>query len=113
MPKLAFLLPEKGGKVGSFYILDIELLPDFINNVKTPYFYLTPKKAKSLYQALKKFDHKGSNGHLLLIAGSKGKIGAAQLSAKAALRTGVGKLSVLTPQCGVEILHNTLPKVII
>lgn len=113
MPKLAFLLPEKGGKVGSFYILDIELLPDFINNVKTPYFYLTPKKAKSLYQALKKFDHKGSNGHLLLIAGSKGKIGAAQLSAKAALRSGVGKLSVLTPQCGVEILHNTLPEAMI
>ena len=69
--------------------------------------------AKSRYLSSAKFDHKGINGHLLLMAGSKGKMGAATLAAKAALRTGLGKLSILTPQCGVEILQNTVSEAMI
>lgn len=41
--------------------------------------------------------HKGTHGHLLLIAGSRGKTGAAQLAARAALRTGVGLCTVAAP----------------
>ena len=41
--------------------------------------------------------HKGEHGHLLLIAGSSGKSGAAVLAGRAALRTGVGLLTVATP----------------
>ena len=108
LPKLAFLLPERGNKVGEFHLLDIKLYPPFLKEVDTPYLYLTTKKANGLYRPTKKFDHKGTNGHLLLIAGSKGKMGAATLAAKAALRAGSGKLSVLTPQCGVGILQNTI-----
>jgi len=40
--------------------------------------------------------HKGSYGHLLVIAGSQGKTGAAALVAQAALRTGVGLVTVAT-----------------
>jgi NAD(P)H-hydrate epimerase len=36
------------------------------------------------------FAHKGTFGHALLMAGNKGKMGAAILSAKACLRTGAG-----------------------
>ncbi len=112
-PKLAFLLPEMGNKVGEFHLLDIGLYPPFLEEVATPFHYLTAKKAKELYRPSKKFDHKGTHGHLLLIAGSKGKMGAAFLAAKAALRAGSGKLSVLTPQCGVDILQNSLPEAMI
>lgn len=110
LPKLAFLLPECGMKTGSFHLLDIRLLPGYIDKTKTPHHYLTSKKAHSLYRKVKKFDHKGNNGHLLLVAGSQGKMGAATLSARAALRTGLGKLSVLTPQCGIEILQIAIPE---
>lgn len=41
--------------------------------------------------------HKGSYGHLLVIAGSVGKTGAAALSGRAALRSGVGLCTVATP----------------
>lgn len=41
--------------------------------------------------------HKGDHGHLLLIAGSVGKAGAAVLAGRAALRTGVGLVTVATP----------------
>ncbi len=42
--------------------------------------------------------HKGSNGHLLVIAGSLGKTGAAILSVKGALRSGCGLVSLCCPQ---------------
>src|SRR5207249_10143853 len=41
--------------------------------------------------------HKGSYGHLLLVAGSVGKTGAAALAAAAAMRSGSGLVTVATP----------------
>jgi hydroxyethylthiazole kinase-like uncharacterized protein yjeF len=42
--------------------------------------------------------HKGSYGHLLLVAGSVGKTGAAVLAGHAALRGGAGLVTVATPE---------------
>lgn len=41
--------------------------------------------------------HKGSNGHLLILAGSEGKTGAALLSGQGALRSGAGLVSFAVP----------------
>ncbi len=41
--------------------------------------------------------HKGTFGHLLIVAGALGKTGAAALAAHAALRSGVGLVTVATP----------------
>ena len=46
--------------------------------------------------------HKGSHGHLLLIAGSQGKLGAALLSTEAALRTGVGLCTLAVPENALD-----------
>jgi NAD(P)H-hydrate epimerase len=42
--------------------------------------------------------HKGTYGHLLVVAGSLGKTGAAALAATAAMRAGVGLVTVATPR---------------
>lgn len=112
-PKLAFLLPERGQKAGTFDVLDIGLLPSFMEKISTSNYYLTADEACSYYRPSQKFDHKGSNGHLLLIAGSRGKMGAAVLAAKAAMRSGLGKLSVLSPLCGIDILQNSVPEAMV
>lgn len=52
-------------------------------------------------------------GHALLIAGSYGMMGAACLSAKAALRSGLGLLTVLSPRCGYEILQTSVPEAMV
>ena len=55
--------------------------------------------------------HKGRMGHLLVIAGSSGKGGAALLSAKAALKTGVGMVSVATHQELATQIEGLIPDV--
>lgn len=53
--------------------------------------------------------HKGVYGHLLIIAGSMGMVGAAAYAAHAALRTGAGLVSIACPRSIVPILQTILP----
>ncbi len=67
----------------------------------------------ALIQPRQPFSHKGIYGHALLIAGSKGKMGAAVLAARACLRTGVGLLTVNVPETFSSIIHTTVPEAMI
>ncbi len=53
--------------------------------------------------------HKGIYGNLLLIAGSMGMAGAGVLAANAAMRSGVGLISVACPRSIVPILQQAAP----
>lgn len=57
--------------------------------------------------------HKGTFGHALLIAGQRRMAGAAILSARAALRSGTGLLTVHTPTFNTPIIQGTVPEAII
>lgn len=57
--------------------------------------------------------HKGTFGHLLLIAGHEGMIGAAVLAARSALRSGVGKVTVHIPRCGRDVLQVAVPEAVL
>ena len=54
--------------------------------------------------------YKNTFGHALLYAGSRGMAGAAVLSARACLRSGVGLLTVCTPACNNVILQTAVPE---
>ena len=54
--------------------------------------------------------HKNDYGQGLLVAGSRGMMGAALLSARAAMRSGIGLLTVRVPRCGYEIMQLGLPE---
>lgn len=54
--------------------------------------------------------HKGNHGHALLIAGNKGRMGAALLAARACLRTGVGLLTVNVPEGERLVMQASLPE---
>lgn len=72
-PKLAFLFPENEQYVGEWKILDIGIHPDAIYETASPYSLVTEEDISYSLKSRKRFAHKGTFGHALLIAGSKGK----------------------------------------
>jgi NAD(P)H-hydrate epimerase len=107
-PRLAFMFSENSSYAGDWRILPIGLHPSAISNTPTAFTYLTNKKIYPILKKREKFDHKGVFGHGLLISGSYGKIGAAVLASKAALRTGLGLLTSRIPACGYEIMQSSV-----
>lgn len=57
--------------------------------------------------------HKGTYGHVLIIAGSKNMAGAAYFSAFAAYRMGAGLVTVYTPESNRLILQQLLPEAVL
>ncbi len=110
-PKLAFLMPENELYVGEWHVLDIGLSRNYISKTETPFYFLTHSYIKSLYRHRSKFSHKGSYGHLLMIAGDETKMGAAVLSSKAALKTGVGLLTLHHPKDSGAMVTAAVPEV--
>ncbi len=110
-PKLAFFLPENEKYVGDFQILNIGLKREIIEKTKTPYFFTTLENAHKIIKSRKKFSHKGSLGHALLVVGSYGKAGAAILSAKGCMRSGVGLTTAHIPETAYSILQSSIPEV--
>lgn len=109
-PKLAFLLPENVAFTGEWKVLDIGIHPDIVRETSTPYSMVTEEDIAQVFRPRPKFAHKGTFGHALLIAGSRGKLGSSVLSAKACLRTGAGLITVHTPQCGEVVFQTAFPE---
>ncbi len=110
LPKLAFMIPHNGPFVGDWQLVNIGLDQDFIQKTETPYFFTDKKSAKKLIRDREKFSHKGTFGHALLLAGSFGKMGAAQLCGGACLRSGAGLLTMHVAGCGYQIIQIALPE---
>ena len=110
LPKLAFLLPQNAEFVGEWRVADIGLNADFIANTATPWHYTDAAAVAGQLPPRPKFSHKGTFGHGLLLAGSRGKLGAAVLAAGACLRGGVGLLTAHIPGCGYDIFQNSQPE---
>ena len=113
VPKLPFFFPENYENIGDWYLLDIGLHPDFIDNQSTDYEMIDRGIINGLIQKRTPFNHKGTFGHALLIGGSHGKVGAIVLSAEACLRSGAGLLTVFVPSCGYEILQECIPEAMV
>ena len=65
------------------------------------------------YKTIAVDTHKGIQGHVLIIGGSYGKIGAVCLSSKAALKAGCGLVTAFVPKCGYEIVQIAIPEVMV
>lgn len=110
LPKYAFMFHENASKVGNWHLLPIGLDPLSIEQAPSKFFYTDNDSISRIYRPRKKFSHKGTYGHALLIAGGAGKMGAAVLAAKGCLRSGVGLLHAHVPLCGVEVMQQAVPE---
>ena len=113
LPKLSFLFPENEEVVGEWELLDIGLKQSYIDATASPFSILGEEVIRPIVKPRKRFAHKGSFGHGLLIAGSYGMAGASILSTKACLRSGIGLLTVHTPIHNHDILQISVPEAIV
>ncbi|KAB1157741.1 NAD(P)H-hydrate dehydratase [Flavobacterium luteum] len=74
---------------------------------------LVQSKIKSILKIRNSDSNKGTFGHALLIVGSKGKMGAAVISAKACLRSGVGLLTLDVPSKERAIVQISIPEAMV
>lgn len=110
VPKLSFFLPSMASFVGNLHILPIGLNAQFIAEQKSALSFLQEQDIAPLLQTRNSFAHKGTFGHSLIIAGSYGKVGAAILATKAALRSGSGLVSAFVPKCAYSLLQCSAPE---
>ncbi|MDZ4669123.1 MAG: NAD(P)H-hydrate dehydratase [bacterium] len=111
VPKSSFLFPESGNRVGNFFIIDIDLLPAFLDQTESDLYWLNPNKINKPKDS--KFSYKWQKGHALIIGGSEGKVGAALLASRAALRAGAGLVTAHIPKIGYQIFQTALPEVMV
>lgn len=112
-PKLAFFFSQNDRYSGEWIPLNIGILSSFTEHVATKNFLLTKTDISPILKPRNRFSHKGTFGHALLIAGGKGKTGAAILSSKAAIRAGLGLLTVHLPEEAVIPLQTSVPEAMI
>ena len=109
-PKLAFFFPENDRYVGNWHLLDIGILREYTDQAETKNYYTTHEECRSILKRRNRYSHKGTFGHAYLICGSRGKMGAAVLAAKACLRSGAGLVTAHIPRSGNEILQTAIPE---
>lgn len=111
--KLSFFRAENYLYTGQCHILDIGLLPEFSMNTASDYYLIDRNEIIGKIRKRNTFDHKGTYGHCMVIAGSKGKAGAAILAASASLRSGAGLVTVLCPENATTPLQTAIPEVMV
>jgi NAD(P)H-hydrate epimerase len=80
-------------------------IPDSILAETPGYEYVDAAAARVLVRPRGRTMHKGSLGHVLVIAGSRGKTGAAAMAANSAVRAGSGLVTLAAPAAIHDILE--------
>ncbi|MBU1161383.1 MAG: NAD(P)H-hydrate dehydratase [Proteobacteria bacterium] len=91
-----FLLPG-ADYTGNLKIIDIGIPPYIADSVRPLQYLLTPDLIRTVFYPRPSDAHKGHTGHLLVIAGSPGKTGAATMTATSAMRAGAGLVTLGIP----------------
>ena len=104
-PKLPLVLPPGETRAGDIVIADIGIPGEVIDAVAGARVdLLTRASMRELITPRAADSHKGDYGRVLIVAGSKGKTGAACLSATGALRSGAGLVTVATPASSLNVV---------
>jgi len=108
--KHCLVFPPAHKCAGDVIVADIGNLPEL---VLAPEHYLnliTPDLFPEVLHRRREDTHKGDYGKVLIVAGSRGKSGAAAMAGQAALRSGAGLVTVATPLSCVPIVAASMPE---
>jgi NAD(P)H-hydrate epimerase len=110
-PKMPLILPPAEQKCGEVVIADIGIPSEIFDALEGPRVeLLTRDHIRPLLPPRAADAHKGDFGHVLIVAGSRGKSGAAILAAQGALRSGAGLVTVAAPRGCIPLVAAYAPE---
>lgn len=112
-PKPGLVLHPAARYVGRLWVGDIGFPPQTDTLVAGDMQVTTAGDLDPLLAPRDPESHKGSFGHVLLVAGSRGLVGAAVLAARGALRAGAGLVTAALPSSVAPPLLSGLPEVML
>ncbi|MFH0926550.1 MAG: NAD(P)H-hydrate dehydratase [bacterium] len=105
LPKISTILYPAASYIGKLEVVDIGIPINLIEETEFEAKLIEISDLKSIFKPRAINTHKGTYGHLLVLAGSKGKTGAAYLATQAALRIGTGLVTLGIPEGLNEIME--------
>ena len=110
-PKVGQMLPPNCERVGELLVCSIGSPPDLYENDDSIFLSLVePTQFQQLFDPRPRSAHKGSFGHVLVVAGSRGKTGAAAMAGMAALRAGAGLVTVASTERALPVIASHAPE---
>ncbi|MGQ9689138.1 MAG: NAD(P)H-hydrate dehydratase [Desulfobaccales bacterium] len=103
LPKVGQIVPPGRDLVGRLWLVDISIPPALAQAVRTE--LTEADEMRALLPPRPFASHKGAFGHLVVVAGSEGKTGAAAMTAEAGLKTGAGLVTVAVAASLNDILE--------
>lgn len=104
-PKVAHVFPPAADAAGELVVTDLGFPRRLVDEAAGDLHLLVGEELAGLLPPRARDSHKGDYGHLLLVAGSPGKAGAAVLAARAAVRAGAGLVTAAVPEAILQIVH--------
>jgi NAD(P)H-hydrate epimerase len=105
LPKRGHLLYPGAEYAGRLFVEDIGFPAKLLTSDRINVDMIDREMVSGLIPLRPKYSHKGDYGHVLVIAGSKGKTGAALMAAKACLRSGSGLVTLAVPESLMNIFQ--------
>jgi ADP-dependent NAD(P)H-hydrate dehydratase / NAD(P)H-hydrate epimerase len=96
-PKICHVFPPAEALCGQLSVVDIGLPSFLFDDANLKLSLVEKPDIACRFRRRARAGHKGTYGHVFVLAGSLGKTGAAVLAGKAALRAGAGLVTVGTP----------------
>lgn len=94
--KLGLLTPGGARLAGDVHVVDIGVPGSLVAHVGASAQLLSPEDVRGWLPPREPAVHKASAGHVAVVGGSPGRIGAPQLVARGAMRAGAGLVTVVT-----------------
>ncbi len=110
-PKINFFFPESVTAMDRFEVVPIGLDEEYIERLPGYWKLCEEADIHKLIKPRQNFNHKGTFGHALIIAGSTETMGAALLCADACLHSGAGLTTACIPESGLTALNSYSPEV--
>jgi len=106
LPKIGHFLHPGAFFAGKLFVDDIGFDSKLLRGEELKNYLIEKAMFSGFLSTRQSYSHKGDYGHVLIVAGSKGKTGAALLSARACLRSGSGLVTLAVPESLIDIIQS-------